>query len=106
MIVSPDHMEVFDSVELVFKFPYRRTVSIHLLIGAGPIFVELVDDECGVTVHHEAFNAKIEGYMEKVQCRLVLHDIVGCLEVDPMDIAKLVPRWRYEVYTCPSAVEI
>ena len=52
-------MMVLDSVELVFKFPYRRVVSVHLLIGAAPIFVELVDYECRVAVHHEALNAEL-----------------------------------------------
>ena len=65
-MVSPDHMEVFDSIELIFKFSYRHAVSIRLLVGVASVFVELVDDKCGVTVHHEAFNAKLHGYTKTV----------------------------------------
>ena len=98
-------MMVLDSIKLVFEFPYHRVLSVHLLIGAAPVFVELVDYECRVAIHHEAFNTKLYVYTEIVQCRLVLHDI-RCPKVDPKDRAKLVPGWRDEVYTCPSAVEV
>ena len=57
---------VFDSVELVFEFPYRHAISVHLLIGTVLVFVELVDYECGVTVHYEAFDAKLYGYTKTV----------------------------------------
>jgi hypothetical protein len=99
-------MKVFDSIELIFEFPYRCAVSVHLLATVAPFFVELVDYKCGVVIHHEAFDAELNGYMKTVQCRLILHSIVGCPEVDPKDVAKLVPRWRDEVYTYPDAIEV
>ena len=99
-------MIVFNSVELIFEFPYRRVVSVHLLVGIALVFVELIDDECGVTVHHEVFDAKLHVYTESMQCHLILCGIVGCPKVDPKDVAKLVPGWRYEIYTCPMPLRL
>ena len=59
-------MMELDTVEFAFKFPYLSVVGVHLLAGAIPIFVDLVDYEHGVTIHHEAFNAKLYGYTETV----------------------------------------
>ena len=56
-------------------------VSVHLLVGAIPVFVELIDHECRVAVHLEAFNAELDSYTETVKCRFVFSGIVGCWEV-------------------------
>jgi hypothetical protein len=97
-------MMVFHTIELAFELPHLNAVSVHFLAGAAPIFIELVDYECGVAVHHEAFNTKVYSYTETMQCRLILHGIVGGPEVDPKDIVKVVPRWGNKIYTCPSAI--
>ena len=74
-------MVVFDTVELVFLLSYRGAVSVHLLIGAIQILVELIDHECGVTIHLEAFNAELDSYTETMKCCLVFNGIIGCSEV-------------------------
>ena len=56
-------------------------VSIHLLVGAIPILVELIDDKCGVTVHPEAFNTELDSYTDTMKCRLIFSGIVACSEV-------------------------
>ena len=57
---------VLDTVEYAFKFPYLNAIGVHLLIGAIPIFVDLVDNESRVTVYHEAFNIELYGHTETV----------------------------------------
>jgi hypothetical protein len=52
------------------------------------------------------FDAKLNGYMETVQCRLVFYGIIGCLEVDAKNVTEFIPYWGDEVYTYPSAIEI
>ena len=59
-------MMVFNTIEFAFELPHLGAVSVHLLAGAAPIFIELVDYECGVTVHYEAFDAKLYGYTKTV----------------------------------------
>ena len=81
MIIGLDHVVVFDAIKLVFYLSYHGTISVHLLIGAIPVFVELIDHECGVTLHLEAFNAKLDSYTETMKCRFVFSGIVGCWEV-------------------------
>ena len=74
-------MMVFDFVALIFEFPYRHPVSVHLLVGAIPILVELINHECGVAVHLEVFNVELDSYTETMKCRLVFSGIIGCSEV-------------------------
>ena len=59
-------MMVLDTIEFAFKFPYLGAVGVHLLAGAITIFVDLVDYERGVTVHHDVFNAELYGYTKIV----------------------------------------
>ena len=77
LILISYHVVVLDIVELSFEFPDLGAVCVHLLVGAGPIFVDLVDDQCGVSVHYEAFDAKLDGYMESVETGFILCDVVG-----------------------------
>ena len=70
-------MVVLDTIELPFEFPDFSTICVHLLTRAGPVFVELVDDQCGVSVYHEAFDAELDGYTESVETSFIFHGIVG-----------------------------
>ena len=71
------HVVVLDTVELSFEFPDLGAVCVHLLTGAGPIFVDLVDDQRGVSVYHEAFDAKLDGYTKSVGTCFIFRGIVG-----------------------------
>ena len=50
---------------------------LHLLTGAGPVFVELVDDQRRVSIYHEAFDAELDGYTESVETCFILRGVVG-----------------------------
>ena len=77
LILVADHMVVFDAIEFSFKLPDFGAICIHLLTGARPVFVELVDDQCGILIHHEAFDAELDGYMETVETCFLFYDVVG-----------------------------
>ena len=70
-------MVVLDTIELSFEFPDLGIVCVHLLTRAGPIFVDLVDDQRRVFVYHEAFDAKLNGYTESVETCFVFRGVVG-----------------------------
>ena len=71
------HVVVLDTVELPFEFPDFGAIRVNLLTGIGPVFVELVDDQRGVSVYHEAFDAKLDGYTKFVETCFIFGDIVG-----------------------------
>ena len=77
LILISYHMVVLDTVEFPFKLPNFGAISIHLFTGAGPVFVELVDDQRGVPIYHEAFDAELNGYTESMETCFILGGIVG-----------------------------
>ena len=68
---------VLDAVEFSFKLSDFNAICIHLLAGARLVFVKLVDDQRGVSVYHEAFDAKVDGYTEFVETCFIFSGIVG-----------------------------
>jgi hypothetical protein len=50
---------VIDAIKFPFKFLDLRAISVHLLIGARPIFVDLVNDQGRVTIYHETLDAEL-----------------------------------------------
>ena len=83
-------MVVLDTVEFPLKFPDFSAICIHLLTGAGLVFVKLVDDQRGVSVHHEAFDAELDGYTETVETCFLFGDVVGGWKMYSENISKLV----------------
>ena len=57
-------MVVFNTVEFALQLSDFRAVSIHLVIGTRPIFVDLINDKRGVIVYQEAFNTKFDSNAE------------------------------------------
>ena len=70
-------MVVLDTVEFSFKLPDFGAICIHLLAGARPVFVKLVDDQRGVFVYHESFDAELDNYTKSVETCFVFGGIVG-----------------------------
>ena len=67
LILVTYHVVVLDAVEFSFKFPDFGAICIHLLTGARPVFVKLVDDQRRVPIYHEAFDAELNGYTKSVE---------------------------------------
>ena len=83
-------MVVLDTVELPFEFPDFGAICIHLLTRIGLVFVELVDDQRGVSVYYEAFVADLDGYMESMEIRFILCGIVGGWKMNSENVSELV----------------
>ena len=84
------HVVVLDTIELSFEFPDLGAVCIHLLNGTGPIFVDLVDNQRGVSVYHEAFDTELDGYMESVEACFIFCGVVGGWKMNSEDVSELV----------------
>ena len=71
------HVVVLDTVELPFEFPNFNAIYVHLVTRARLVFVELVDDQRGVSVYHEAFDAQLDGYTKSVETCFIFRGVVG-----------------------------
>ena len=71
------HVVVLATVKLSFEFPDFSAVCVHLLTRKGLVFVVLVDDQHGVSVYHEEFDAELDGYTESVETCFILRGVVG-----------------------------
>ena len=83
-------MVVLDTVKLSFEFPDLSAVCVHLLTGTGPIFIDLVDDQCGVSVYHEAFYTELNGYTKSMETCFIFRGVVGSWKMNSEDVSELV----------------
>ena len=90
------HVVVLDTIEFSFKLPNFGAVCIHLFTGAGPVFVELVDDQRGVPVYHEAFDIELDGYTESVETCFLFDGIVGDQKMYSENVSELILGRRNE----------
>ena len=90
LILISYHVVVLDTIELPFEFPNFDAICIHLLTGARHVFVELVDDQRGVSVYHETFDAKLDGYTKTVETCFTFGGIVGGWKMNSEDVSELV----------------
>ena len=90
------HVVVFDIVELPFKLPDFGVVCVHLLTGTGPVFVELVDNQRGVPVHHETFDTELDCYTETVETCFIFDGVVGGWKMYSENVSELVLGQRNE----------
>ena len=90
------HVVVLDTVELSFEFPDLGVVCVYLLTGTGPIFVDLVDDQREVSLHHEAFDAELNGYTKSMETCFIFRGVVGVWKMNSEDVSKLVLGWSNE----------
>ena len=106
LILIAYHVVVLDTVELPFKLPDFSAICIHLLAGAGPVFVELVDDQRGVPIYHEAFDAELDGYTESVETCYIFGNVVGGRKVYPKNVSELILGRRNEQNTHANTIDV
>ena len=99
-------MVVLNTIELPFKLSDFGVICIHLLAGAGPVFVELVDDQRGVPVYHEAFDAELNGYTESVETCFIFGGVVGGQKVYPENVSELILGRRNEQNARTSTIDV
>ena len=96
LVLVAYHVVVLDVVEFSFKLPDFGAICIHLLAGARPVFVKLVDDQRGVPVYHEAFDAELNGYTESVETCFIFDGVVGGRKVYLENVSELILGRRNE----------
>ena len=96
MILISYHMVVLDTIELPFNLPNFDVVCNYLYTGAGPVFVELVDDQRGVPIYHEVFDAELNGYTESVETCFIFGGIVEGWKMYSENISELIFGRRNE----------
>ena len=82
-------MVELQTVKLGFELPDLPAVGIHLLLGALPVFVDLLYDDFGVTISQQTLDAECNGDPETVNESFVLSSVVGSLEKLLKDIFEL-----------------
>ena len=82
---------VLNTVEFALQLSNFRAVSIHLVTSTRPIFVDLINDQCGVTIYQEAFNAKFDGNTETMEISFVLGGVIGGWKMNLEDISEVIP---------------
>ena len=96
------HVVVLDTVELPFNLSDFGAICIHLFTRAGPVCVELVDDQCEIPIHHEAFDAELDGYTESVETCFIFGGVVGGQKVYPENVSELILGRRNEQNAAPA----
>ena len=99
-------MVLLDTIELPFEFLDFGAIYVHLFTGAGPVFVELVDDQRGVPVYHEAFDAELNGYTEFVETRFIFGGVVGGQKIYSENVLELILGRRNEQNASTSTVDV
>ena len=90
LILISYHVVVLDTIESPFKLPDFGAICIHLVTRAGPVFVELVDDQRGVLIYHDAFNTELNGYTESMETCFIFGDVVGGWKMNSENVSKLI----------------
>ena len=106
LILVAYHVVVLDAVKFSFKLPDFDAICIHLLARARPVFVELVDDQCGVHVYHEAFDAELNGYTESMETCFVFGGVVGGRKVYLENVSEFILGWPDEQNARTSIVDV
>ena len=78
-IVIPRDVVELQTIEFSFELPDLLVVGIHLLLGALPVFVDLLYDDFGVTISQQTLDAECNGDPETVNESFVLSSVVGGL---------------------------
>ena len=106
LILITYHVVVLDTIELPFKLPDFGVICIHLFTGAGLVFVELVDDQRGVPVYHETFDAELNSYTEFVETRFIFGGVVGGRKMYSENVSEFILGQRNEQNDSTSTVDV
>ena len=99
-------MVVLDTIELPFEFPNFNAIYVHLLTGARPVFVELVDDQRRVPIYLEVFDTELNGYMESMETRFIFCCVVGGWKMYSENISEIILGRRNEQNAGTSTVDV
>ena len=79
-IVVPRDVVELQTVKHGFELPDFPAVSVHFLLGALPVLVDLLYNEFGVTISQQMLDAECDSDPYTMNKSFVLGSIVGSLE--------------------------
>ena len=79
IVVLRDVMDL-QTTELGFELPDLPAIGIHLLLGALPVYFDLLFDNFGVTISQQMLDAECDSDPVTVDESFVLGSVVGSLE--------------------------
>ena len=79
-IVVPGDVVELQTIEFAFELPDLHAIGVHLLLGALPVFVDLLYDDFGVTIRQQMLDAECDSDSEIMDESFVLGSVVGSLE--------------------------
>ena len=91
MVLITNDVVVFNTVELALQLSNFQAVSIHLVTGTRPIFIDLINDKRGVAVYQEVFNTKFDSNTETMETSFVLGGVIGDWKMNLEDISEVIP---------------
>ena len=106
MVLISYHVVVLDTVEFPFDLPNFSAVCVHFLTGTGPIFVELVDNQRRIPIHHEAFDAELDSYTETMETCFVFRGVLGGWKMYAKNISKFILGRRDEQNARTSTIDV
>ena len=106
LILISYHVVVLGTVELPIEFPDFDAICVHFLTGVGLVFVELVDDQCGVSIYHEVFDAELDGYTESVETCFIFYGVVAGRKVYTENITEFILGRRNEQNSRTSTIDV
>ena len=106
LILVAYHVVVLDAVKFSFKLPDLGAICIHLLAGARLVFVKLVDDQCRIPIHHEVFDAELNGYTESVETCFIFDGVVRGRKVYPENVSELIIGRYNEQNAYTSTIDV
>ena len=106
LILISYHVVVLNIVELAFEFLDFGAICVHLLTRIGLVFIELVDDQHGVVVYHEAFDTELDGYTESMETCFIFGGVVGGWKMNSENVLKLVLSQSNKQNSSASTIDV
>ena len=66
----------------------------------------MVDDQHGVSVYHEEFEADLDGYTESVETCFIFRGVVGGWKIYSEDVTELILSWSNEQNAGASIIDV
>jgi hypothetical protein len=105
LIVAPEDMMKFKSIELLFKLSYLLMVCCHAGVMTIRLPHDLVDDELGVATDVKPLDPELDGDVEAVDKGLVPRHIVCGMEIQSNHIEESISLGGDRNNASPNPIE-
>jgi hypothetical protein len=95
----------FKTIKLFLELSVFLSVCHHAGVAVVRLPHDLVDDELRVTADVKSLDPELNSDAQAVDEGLVLHNIVGHMEVQSNNVEELIPLWGDQHNTSPDPIE-